>query len=74
MALLRVELDADRDRAHRFEELVTHGAPFPKERELVIDVAWSRGYTPTGKVIYRGIGQGQPPTLKFDVEVDISTR
>ncbi|NKX56799.1 hypothetical protein [Arthrobacter mobilis] len=74
MALLRVELDADRDRARRFDDLVTHGAPFPKERELVIEEAWARGYTPTGKVFYRGIGQGQPPTLKFDVEVDITSR
>ncbi|AKH85382.1 hypothetical protein AA958_27650 [Streptomyces sp. CNQ-509] len=73
MTLLRVELDADRDRARRFDARVRRGEPFPKERQLVIDEAWAHGYTPTGKVTYRGIGQGQPATLKFDVEVDVST-
>ncbi|NKX49620.1 hypothetical protein HER39_03310 [Arthrobacter deserti] len=72
MALLRVELATDREHARRFDDLAARGGPFPKERELVIGEAWVRGYTPTGKVIYRGIGQGRPPALKFDVEVDIA--
>ncbi len=40
----------------------------------MIAEAWARGYTPTGRVVHRGIGQGQPPTLKFDVEVGITVR
>lgn len=72
MALIRIELDADREHARRFGERVARGEPFPAERELVIEEAWARGYTPTGKVTFRGLGQGQPPTLKFDVEVDLS--
>jgi hypothetical protein len=71
MALIRVELLSDRDRARRFSERLARGEPFPAERQLVIDEAWARGYAPTGKVTFRGLGQGQPPTLKFDVEVDI---
>ena len=72
MALIRIELDADRERARRFSERVARGEPFPAERQLVIEEAWARGYTPTGRVTFRGLGQGQPPTLKFDVEVDVS--
>ena len=71
MALLRVELTTDRDHARRFTERVTRGEPYPRERQQAIDEAWARGYTPTGTVTYRGVGQGRPPTLKFDVEIDI---
>ncbi|WP_162144919.1 hypothetical protein [Arthrobacter castelli] len=69
--MIRIELDSDRERAKKFHQKVTSGAPFPKERELVVEGAWARGFTPTGTVHYRGISNGQPPGLKFDVEVAI---
>lgn len=71
MPVIRIELDSDRERAKRFHERVRRGEPFPKERQLVIEEAWRRGYTPTGEVDYRGRTNGQPPGLKFDVEVTI---
>lgn len=71
MPVIRIELDSDRDRAKRFHERVQRGEPFTQERDAVIEEAWGRGYTPTGEVHYRGRTNGQPPSLKFDVEVRI---
>lgn len=69
MPVIRVELDSDRVHAKRFHERVRRGEPFPQERQLVIEEAWRRGFTPTGAVHYRGRTNGQPPALKFDVVV-----
>ncbi len=71
MPVIRIELDSDREHAKRFHERVRRGQPYPKECDFVIEEAWERGYTPTGKVDYRGRTNGQPPSLKFDVEVTI---
>lgn len=67
--VLRIELASDRERANKFHTRVTRGEPFPKERELVLEEVWSLGYTPTGAVHYRGLSNGQPPSLKFDAEI-----
>lgn len=71
MPVIRVELASDRERAKSFDERVRRGGRFPKERDLALEEAWTRGYTPTGEVHYRGRTNGQPPSLKFDVEVHI---
>lgn len=35
----------------------------------MLQEAWDAGHTPTGKVEFRGVSQGEPTLLKFDVEV-----
>lgn len=71
MPVIRIELASDRERARSLHDRVRRGGQYPQERELVLDEAWSRGYTPTGEVHYRGRTNGQPPSLKFDVEVHL---
>lgn len=73
MADIRIELVSDRESARQFSRRQARGAPFQKERELVLQQAWDRGYTPTGRVIFRGVSQGEPTLLKFDVEVTLGT-
>lgn len=64
MPVIRIELASDRERARSFHDRVRRGGQYPQERELVLDEAWSRVYTPTGEVHYRGRTNGQPPSLK----------
>lgn len=71
MPMIRIELASDRERAKKFHTRVSRGEPFPRERELVLEEVWDRGYTPTGKVHYRGLSNGQPPSLKFDAGVTL---
>lgn len=69
MANIRIELVSNREAAQQFSRRQARGEPFQKERELVLQEAWDKGHTPTGKVFFRGVGQGEPTLLKFDVEV-----
>lgn len=70
MAYIRVVFETSRESARKFDKAVLAGSPFVAERERALNHAWSLGHTPTGKVHYRGIANGQPLGLKFDVEVD----
>ena len=69
MAHVRIELVSDRKAAQQFSRRQACGDPFQRERELVIQEVWDLGYTPTGKVVFRGVSQGEPTLLKFDAEV-----
>ena len=71
MPRIRVEFETTPEKARRFHQRVLAGAPFTQERQQAISEAWARGRTPTGAVHYRGISNGQPPALKFDVEVSL---
>ena len=71
MAMIRIELVSNRATAQLFSRRQARGEPFPKERELVLQEAWDKGHTPTGTVVFRGVGQGEPTLLKFDVEVTL---
>lgn len=71
MPVIRIEFETTPEKANKFHKRVVGGAPFTREKEQAIAQAWDRGRTPTGVVHYRGIGNGQPPTLKFDVEVSL---
>lgn len=73
MAHIRIELVSDRESARRFSRRLARGEPFQQERELVLQEAWDAGHTPTGKVEFRGVSQGEPTLLKFDVEVTPGT-
>lgn len=66
---MRIELLSDREAAQKFSRRVARGQPFQAERELVLQETWDKGYTPSGKVLFRGVSQGEPTLLKFDVEV-----
>jgi len=69
--IIRIEIETTSEKAQKFHKRVVAGDPFTTEKKHVIDQAWEQGRTPTGTVHYRGIGNGQPPTLKFDVEVSL---
>lgn len=73
MAFIRVVFDVPREQARKFDKSVLSGAPFLAEKERAIEHAWALGHTPTGTVRYRGTANGQPPGLKFDVEVSLTT-
>lgn len=69
MSVVRIELASNREAAQQFSRRQARGAPFQKERELVMQEAWDKGHTPTGTVVFRGVSHGEPTLLKFDVEV-----
>ena len=71
---MRVELLSDREAAQKFSRRVARGEPFQTERELVLEEVWDKGYTPSGKVLFRGVSQGEPTLLKFDVEVTLNSK
>ena len=72
MPFLRIELATDRERAKKFHTRAVRGQSFPNEKEIVLQEAWDKGYTPTGTVHYRGVSNEQPPSLKFDVEITLN--
>lgn len=74
MVYVRIELVSNREAAEQFSRRQARGEPFQTERELVLQEAWDKGHTPTGKVVYRGVSQGEPTLLKFDVEVSLDTQ
>lgn len=69
MPLIRIEMPSTRDEAKRLLAQYESGARDLAWEERVVDEAWRRGRTPTGRVRFVGVTNGQPPSLKFDVEV-----
>lgn len=69
MPVIRVELPSTRDEAKKILALYQKGAKHRHSEDAAIDEAWKRGRTPTGRIRFAGLTNGQPPSLKYDVTV-----
>lgn len=69
MPVIRIEIPTSRDEAKKILALYEKGSRHQRLEYRAINDAWNRGHTPTGRVHFVGITNGQPPNLKFDVHV-----
>ena len=66
---IRIEIPATRDEAKKIVALYQNGSKHGQSEEMALEEAWRKGWTPSGRVRFAGITNGQPPNLKYDVAV-----
>lgn len=69
MPVIRVELPSTRDEGKKILTMYQNGNKHRRSEDAALDEAWKRGRTPTGRVRFAGLTNGQPPSLKYDVTV-----
>ncbi|GAA3283097.1 hypothetical protein GCM10020260_11290 [Nesterenkonia halobia] len=74
MPVMRIEIPTTRDEAKKILALYEGNSKHRRSEDLAIDEAWKHDRTPTGRIWFAGLTNGQPPSLKFDVEVHTNLR
>ncbi len=69
MAVLRVQIDADRSVARRVLELHRAGKFHKESRDAAEARVWRLGRTPAAPPVFVGVTNGEPVRLLYEVEV-----
>ncbi len=73
MAVVRIQIDADRGLARRVLELHRAGKPHKESRDAAEAQVWRQGRTPAGPPVFVGVTNGEPVRLLYDVPVYLET-
>jgi hypothetical protein len=69
MAVIRVQIDADRGLARRVLELHRAGKSHKESRDAAEARVWRLGRTPAAPPVFVGVTNGEPVRLLYDVEI-----